>query len=122
MRFAPFIIHRLRAAANSLATHFDARGVPQWAAHTLSPRPCRQRDSRYNQRMDAASPLLIFDFDGRRRSFADPARVIVATRLEDVRPALREAERAARAGLYAAGFVAYEAAPAFDAALAVRPP
>jgi para-aminobenzoate synthetase/4-amino-4-deoxychorismate lyase len=72
--------------------------------------------------MDAASPLLIFDFDGRRRSFADPAGVIVATRLEDVRPALREAERAARSGLYAAGFVAYEAAPAFDAALAVRPP
>jgi para-aminobenzoate synthetase/4-amino-4-deoxychorismate lyase len=70
--------------------------------------------------METASPLLIFDFGGRRRRFANPVRVIVATRAEEVRPALREAERAAQRGLYAAGFVAYEAAPAFDPALAVR--
>lgn len=42
-----------------------------------------------------------------------------ARRLSDVVPLLTEVEQASRSGLYAAGFVAYEAAPAFDPALAV---
>jgi len=55
--------------------------------------------------------------------FASPRQVIAAARLEDVGAALREVEaQVARGGCWAAGFLAYEAAPAMDAALAVRPP
>ncbi len=55
--------------------------------------------------------------------FAAPRRVLEAWRLDEVVPALRAAEEAvAREGLYAAGFIAYEAAPAFDAALTVQVP
>lgn len=52
--------------------------------------------------------------------FTDPVEVIVAHRVEDVRPALRAVQDAVGRGLYAAGFVGYEAAPAFDPALIVR--
>ncbi|HEX8160592.1 MAG TPA: aminodeoxychorismate synthase component I [Pyrinomonadaceae bacterium] len=69
--------------------------------------------------------LLVFDFadEGgarKRIGFRDPARVIVAESAGEVRVALREVQSAAAAGYYAAGYVGYEAAPAFDAALAVR--
>src|SRR5687768_14037833 len=49
-------------------------------------------------------------------------RTLTVTRGEDVLDVLRETERAASAGLHAVGFVAYEAAPAFDPALTVRDP
>ena len=52
---------------------------------------------------------------------ADPVEEYAATSLEDVRPVLRAAEAAAASGRWVAGFVAYEAAPAFDRALRVRP-
>ncbi|HWE41907.1 MAG TPA: aminodeoxychorismate synthase component I, partial [Gemmatimonadaceae bacterium] len=52
--------------------------------------------------------------------FRDPLRVLVAERVDEVAAVLDEAERAARAGYHAVGFVAYEAAPAFDPALTVR--
>jgi para-aminobenzoate synthetase/4-amino-4-deoxychorismate lyase len=42
--------------------------------------------------------------------------------ISDVVPLLAEVEAAARRGLYAAGFVTYEAAPAFDLALRVHAP
>ena len=54
--------------------------------------------------------------------FHQPLAVIQATRLPDVLPALAEIETQATAGRWAAGFVAYEAAPAMDAALRVHPP
>ena len=50
-----------------------------------------------------------------------PVGEIVATSLADVLPALREVDARAAAGCHVAGFVAYEAAPAFDAALTVHP-
>jgi para-aminobenzoate synthetase / 4-amino-4-deoxychorismate lyase len=53
--------------------------------------------------------------------FGTPAAVISARRLEEVRPALRAATEAAAAGATVAGFVSYEAAPAFDSAFLVRP-
>ena len=66
---------------------------------------------------------LRFDFAGEAPlCFRDPLEVITAMRLEDVLPALAAVERASEAGLYAAGYVTYEAAPAFDAALATHPP
>jgi para-aminobenzoate synthetase/4-amino-4-deoxychorismate lyase len=59
---------------------------------------------------------------GRWLRFGAPSAVVVARRVSEVREALREVESAvARRGLWAAGFLAYEAAPAFDSALVVRP-
>ncbi|HEX2166057.1 MAG TPA: aminodeoxychorismate synthase component I [Longimicrobiales bacterium] len=69
---------------------------------------------------------VIVDFPGRDRNleryaFDPPTSILAAHRLDDVRAALREAELAAAAGHWVAGFIAYEAAPAFDAALVTRP-
>jgi para-aminobenzoate synthetase/4-amino-4-deoxychorismate lyase len=51
-----------------------------------------------------------------------PAQVVQAARLEEVLPALREIEALVEGrGLWAAGFLSYEAAPAFDPALEVQP-
>ncbi|HVF50789.1 MAG TPA: aminodeoxychorismate synthase component I, partial [Pyrinomonadaceae bacterium] len=74
---------------------------------------------------NSASPLLIFDFrnrDGTARPlcFAEPVEVVVAGSLAEVRPALRRVQACVNAGLYAAGYVSYEAAPAFDSAFDVR--
>jgi para-aminobenzoate synthetase/4-amino-4-deoxychorismate lyase len=52
----------------------------------------------------------------------DPQGVVEARAVSDVVPLLAEVEAAARRGLYAAGYVAYEAAPAFDPALRVHAP
>jgi len=55
--------------------------------------------------------------------FGDARDVIVATRIEEVLPALQDVERRVeRERLWAAGFIAYEAGPAFDAAIRSRPP
>src|SRR5579885_1289181 len=61
---------------------------------------------------------------GERRSFVFQGlvQVVEAQALSEVLPAFRVIEEAVAAGLHAAGFVAYEAAPAFEPALAVRPP
>jgi para-aminobenzoate synthetase / 4-amino-4-deoxychorismate lyase len=54
--------------------------------------------------------------------FTRPRRVIVTDKLEDVRKALDETERLVdEHGWHAAGFVSYEAAPAFDQSLQVIP-
>jgi para-aminobenzoate synthetase / 4-amino-4-deoxychorismate lyase len=50
--------------------------------------------------------------------FSRPHRIIVATKLEQVQDALNEVERLVEdSGWHAAGFVSYEAAPAFDSTL-----
>lgn len=62
---------------------------------------------------DAASRAWLF--------FDQPLETIETTHLDDVLPLLRAVETAvASRGLYAVGWVAYEAAPAFDPALTVR--
>lgn len=53
--------------------------------------------------------------------FAAPLRVVRADAVGGVMPALVDIDAANAAGLWAAGFIAYDAAPAFDAALAVHP-
>ncbi len=60
----------------------------------------------------------------RHRSFAlsDPVDVIRAELLNDVVPALDRVETEVANGRWVAGFVAYEAAPAFDPALETLPP
>ncbi|HEU0055260.1 MAG TPA: aminodeoxychorismate synthase component I, partial [Longimicrobium sp.] len=59
---------------------------------------------------------------GRSFLFRRPRRVVEAWATADVLPALREVEAAVADGLHAAGFVAYEAAPGLDPALATHPP
>lgn len=66
-----------------------------------------------------------FDFAGADTGpieFARPRSVITARRVEDVRAAFLAAQAALDEGRWVAGWVAYEAAPAFDHALACRPP
>ncbi|MBE84000.1 MAG: aminodeoxychorismate synthase, component I [Gemmatimonadetes bacterium] len=55
----------------------------------------------------------------RSYAFADYRRTIEAYSLEEVSEALVAVTDATKGGLHAAGFVAYEAAPAFDSALTV---
>jgi len=80
--------------------------------------------------MPPFSPTLIFDFadplssgsGAHRLAFTRPERIIVARTIADVRPAVREIQQATSAGLYAAGMICYEAAPAFDTALRAQAP
>ena len=72
------------------------------------------------------APLAIVDFsepDGTplREVFRDPIEVIVAQALNEVIPAIDRAEQLAKAGKFAVGFVAYDAAPAFEPRFAIRP-
>lgn len=60
---------------------------------------------------------------GRWRHFRRPLEIVTALRPQEVLPALRKIEaECARNQRYAAGFLSYEASPAFDAALTTRPP
>ncbi|WP_018410853.1 aminodeoxychorismate synthase component I [Methyloversatilis thermotolerans] len=68
---------------------------------------------------------FILDFSSaghlpRRLVFGEPREVIRADTPDEVRDALRRVADAAAAGRHAVGFVAYEAAPAFDRAARVR--
>jgi para-aminobenzoate synthetase / 4-amino-4-deoxychorismate lyase len=54
-------------------------------------------------------------------AFAGPRELIRADRPADVRPALERVAALAADGAWAVGYIAYHAAPAFDAALRARP-
>lgn len=54
--------------------------------------------------------------------FTEPRQIVAATHLADVLPALRQIDEATKRGQFAAGFITYEAAPAFDEAFVVRQP
>lgn len=59
---------------------------------------------------------------GKWRVFERPREVVVGHEVKDVLPALERVEsECARHGRYAAGFLSYEASPAFDPALETRP-
>jgi para-aminobenzoate synthetase/4-amino-4-deoxychorismate lyase len=64
---------------------------------------------------DSAAPRL-------RHAFGTPRTVLVAHALAEVCPVLDAVQAAAREGRWCVGYVRYEAAPAFDAALAVHAP
>ncbi|MBK8905642.1 MAG: aminodeoxychorismate synthase component I [Anaerolineaceae bacterium] len=67
------------------------------------------------------SPTILLQHGRSFRKFQKPVRVVTAVSLQEVLPALVEVETAVHAeNLYAAGFIAYEAAAAFD--LAVHEP
>ncbi|MGG6296507.1 aminodeoxychorismate synthase component I [Leptolyngbya sp. AN02str] len=71
-----------------------------------------------------SSPRLIL-YDARQRCwllFRQPRQILMAHSLSEVVPMLAEVQQQVEQGHYAAGFVTYEAAPAFDSALEVRSP
>lgn len=77
----------------------------------------------YNQpAMENEFPVTLHDTSSSTwLHFEHPHQVISVTRLKEVLPALREIERLVdENGWYAAGFLSYEAAPAFDHALTVH--
>jgi len=61
---------------------------------------------------------VVLKHTGKWLHFQCPEKVLRAERVEEVVPLLREAEES---GLFVAGFVSYEAAPAFDSALTTHP-
>ncbi len=62
---------------------------------------------------------VVLKHAGRWLHFQCPEKVLLAERVEEVLPLLHEAEAS---GLFVAGFISYEAAPAFDSALTTRSP
>lgn len=66
-------------------------------------------------------PCAVLQTDGRWLVFGQPVQVLQATALPEVLDVLRRAEQAVELeGLHAAGFLSYEAAPAFDRSLRVQ--
>jgi para-aminobenzoate synthetase/4-amino-4-deoxychorismate lyase len=74
--------------------------------------------------IDVSDPVRVLVRDaasGRWLQFSHPREIVTAFTLADVAPGLDRVEQAVtQGGLYAAGFVSYEAAPAFDPALTVK--
>ncbi|MGJ9460198.1 aminodeoxychorismate synthase component I [Oceanobacillus sp. CF4.6] len=71
-------------------------------------------------------PLLHFDFineDGKNNPllFKHPIKVISTSSIEEVIPLLEQIEIETNNGYYAAGYISYEASPAFDKAYKVHP-
>ncbi|SOC39820.1 aminodeoxychorismate synthase component I [Ureibacillus acetophenoni] len=71
------------------------------------------------------SPLLSFEFatssgEIQPLTFRNPIQLIVATKIEEILPCFEQIQEAVEKGYYAAGFLTYESAPAFDAAYKVR--
>ena len=55
---------------------------------------------------------------GKWLDFTSPCRILTTRRIDEVLPLMRQVDKAVeREGLYAVGFISYEAAPAFDACL-----
>ena len=53
-------------------------------------------------------------------SFRCPVATLIGTEISEVQPILREIESATDRGFFAAGFLSYESAPAFDSAMRVK--
>ncbi len=69
----------------------------------------------------SARLVLRNDADQNWLEFGEPARILSTCRIDEVLPLIREIEeRVQLEGCYAAGFVSYEAAPAFDPALPAK--
>ncbi|MET3292826.1 UNVERIFIED_CONTAM: para-aminobenzoate synthetase/4-amino-4-deoxychorismate lyase [Brevibacillus sp. OAP136] len=74
---------------------------------------------------ESAQMLMQLDFhdaDGKPRPmvFRNPVKILVANQVDEVKPLLKELQQGVEAGLYAAGYLSYEAAPAFDPAFRVH--
>lgn len=64
--------------------------------------------------------LLRFDFEGEVKIFENPLQELVANDLSEVLSVMRAAEEAQKSGKYVAGFISYEAAPAFKKGLETK--
>src|SRR5699024_1314863 len=69
--------------------------------------------------MTDQNPFLHFNFADKTGSirpltFSNPDKVIIAWKPEEVIPCLQIIDQATKEGNYAAGYISYEAAPAFD--------
>lgn len=69
-----------------------------------------------------AERVVLRDEAGKKwLEFSSPCRIMTTHRIDDVMPLVRQIEESVRQeGLYAAGFISYEAAPAFDRSLPAR--
>ena len=74
--------------------------------------------------MEPRYPVILRDpASGTWLNFEQPVRIITTARLDQVLPALREIETEVNQnGWFAAGFISYEASPAFESALTTSPP
>jgi para-aminobenzoate synthetase / 4-amino-4-deoxychorismate lyase len=72
--------------------------------------------------MEKGYPIFLHDASTNKwLHFEHPLRIITTTKLDEVQPSLRMVENEVdQNGLHAAGFISYEASPAFDSALTVR--
>lgn len=74
--------------------------------------------------MDGKQPLLSFEFATSKgiipHTFRNPENIIIATTIEEVLPCLESVQYAVEQGCFAAGFLSYECAPAFDPAFKVK--
>ena len=65
--------------------------------------------------------VLRDETSGKWLDFTSPCHILTTRRIQEVLPLVRQIEEATREdGLYAAGFISYEAAPAFDQSLSVK--
>jgi para-aminobenzoate synthetase / 4-amino-4-deoxychorismate lyase len=75
--------------------------------------------------MEQKEPLLAFEYADsngiiKPLTFQNPVSVITTSKLEDVLPSFQLVQEAVDKGYYAAGFLSYESAPAFDSAYKVK--
>ena len=65
--------------------------------------------------------VILFDnINQKWLEFSQPTEIIRVFKIEDVCPALELVEKRLKDGFYAAGFISYEAASAFDKALVTK--
>lgn len=79
----------------------------------------------FNMLKSSLTPVILFENYGRNAAgrsfhFVNCLEVISAPQHEQILPALRRIEAAVQNGLHAAGFISYEAAPAFDPNFCVK--
>ncbi|SDK06341.1 aminodeoxychorismate synthase component I [Sediminibacillus albus] len=69
-------------------------------------------------------PYLLFEFtegqDQHPLAFTSPVKILQTDKLEEVPEIIKEIDKAIRAGFYAAGYLSYEAAPAFHSEMEVH--
>ncbi|MEH7226236.1 aminodeoxychorismate synthase component I [Bacillus sp. JJ1566] len=74
--------------------------------------------------MTMNEPLLSFEFATSKgkipHTFKNPLKVIMAKTIEEVLPCLELVQQAVSDGYFAAGFLSYESAPAFDSSFTVK--
>ena len=78
-----------------------------------------------NKYVNKQEPLLSFEFSSsngeiKPLTFRQPHKLIIAHTIEEVLPSFQLIQESISAGFYAAGFLSYESAPAFDPAFKVN--